>query len=183
MQIGLNDFQVTLAVGVFGRKLQRQSARLADGQPLISCQREVVDGRDPLRSLSLVDDHAILNVEDPIGERHGSGIVSHRQHGSRWFDGQLFQELHHSHAVLAIERGRRLVGQDHGGSGYQGSRHRHPLLLASAELRGERLCLMQQTDRLQRSLRFHDCIGAFQPAYVERNAYVLLGRERGKQIV
>ena len=47
---------------------------------------------------------------------------------------KAFEELHNIVAGVAIKISRRLVGQQDGGIGYEGARHRHALALAAGQL-------------------------------------------------
>src|SRR6516225_921615 len=85
---------------------------LGIGFPLsVAC--ELMHGFDTLRATLLADDQAILDAQNAIGEGDGARIVRHRQHGAALVSGNFREELHDRDAVLAVERGRRLVAQHH----------------------------------------------------------------------
>ena len=65
----------------------------------------------------------------------------------------------------------------------QRARHGDALLLAAAQVGGIGLELVAQADLLQRALRAHDRLRAALAAHVEREAHVLLGRQRREQVV
>ena len=60
--------------------------------------------------------------------------------------GDLRQQRHHGVSVLAVERRRRLVGENDGRIADDGARDRDALLLAAAELARKRVGLVRKPD-------------------------------------
>src|SRR5262249_11451658 len=72
----------------------------------------LVCGRRRCRRLFLADDAAVLDTYHAIGERQDAGVVRHHQHAMRRVLGDLGEQRHDGVAILAVQRGRRLVRQD-----------------------------------------------------------------------
>jgi hypothetical protein len=66
-------------------------------------------------------------------------VVRHVQHGEFQRLLQLADLLAHAPAQLGVEVGQRLVEQQHRRLQHQRARHRHALLLAARQLRGQAL--------------------------------------------
>ena len=101
----------------------------------------------------LADDAAVLDMDDPVGERHEPRIVGDDQHAAARVLGDVRQDTHDGLAVLAVQRGGRLVGQDHRRIADDRARNRHPLLFAAAELARIVPGLAGQADPGQRRAR------------------------------
>src|SRR5262245_32482914 len=86
-------------------------------------------------------------------------------------------------AVLAVECGRRLVGEDHRWVAGEGPGHRYALLLAAGEIARMAAEAMAEPDLAQYGLRLDPRLRRTRPAYVERQPDVLQRGERGEQIV
>src|SRR5262249_8987322 len=95
----------------------------------------------------------------------------------------LGQELHDGVAVLAVERGGRLVSEDGRRVAHDRARDRDTLLLAARELAWERASLVPEPDPRQRLLAFDDRACRVLAAPVERQADVVGGGKRGKQVI
>jgi len=148
----------------------------------VACQ--LVHRLDALGAALLADDLAVLDAQHAVGKRNGSGIVSDCQHGATRVLGDLGEELHHRDPVLAIERRRGLVRQhDRGGAHQGGEATATRCCSPPLKLDGYDLSLWRRPTCCSARLRAHDRIRAALAAYIEGNAHILLGRQRGKQVV
>ena len=102
------------------------------------------EGRDEARARGLVDlgrrahllDAAVLHHRDAVREAHRLAlVVGHVQERDPDLVVDEVELDQHALAQLEVERGERLVEQQHVGLVDEGARDRHPLLLASADLR------------------------------------------------
>src|SRR5262249_52098203 len=91
-----------------------------------------VDGAEAL-ALLLADDTAVLDTQNPAGERDDARIMRDDEQCPRGILGNLRQHFHHVMAVLAVERGCRLVCEDDRGPSHDRARDGHPLLFTPAQ--------------------------------------------------
>ena len=87
----------------------------------------------------VVDDQAILDVQDAVGERERAVVVGHGQHGAALVLRDLGEKRHHGLAVLAVEGGGRLVGQKQRRLAGQRAGNRDALLLAARHVARDRI--------------------------------------------
>ncbi len=78
-------------------------------------------------------DRAIDQADDPVRTRGREVLVVRHQEDGLPTPIQVLQESEDGVAVVAVERARRLVGEEHRGSVDDGARDRHPLPLPAAE--------------------------------------------------
>ena len=132
-----------------GRQPARPSVRRDHG--LHTLPRSRIAARCRARTARLfADDASVFDANDAIGERQYTRIVRHDQHPARRILGDLRQHRHDGLTVFAVERGRRLVGEDRRWISHDGARDRDALLLAAAELARIGLDLVGKTDPRQR---------------------------------
>ena len=91
--------------------------------------------------------------------------------------------LHDGLAVLAVQRGGRLVGQDDGRIADNGARNRDALLFAAAEFARIGLCLVGQTDLGQRLARLGPRGPGGLAAHIERQPHIVGRGQRRKQMI
>ncbi len=140
-------------------------------------------GLDAFGAPLFADYVAVLDPQDAVREWNGARIVRDGEHGAALVLGDLGEKLHDGEPVLAVESRRGLVGEDHGGRRDDRAGHRNALLLSAAHVLGIGLELVSEAHLLQRALRLDLGLGALQPAHVERDPHVLLGRQRREQVV
>src|SRR6185436_12137059 len=75
----------------------------------------------------LADDAAVLDMDDPVSERHEPRIVGDNQNAAARVLGDGRKDTHDGLAVLAVQRRGRLIGQDHRWIADHRARNRHPL--------------------------------------------------------
>ena len=80
-------------------------------------------------------DPAIVDRDDAVGELQRAVIMCNGEDRAPRVLRNLGQQLHHRHAVLGIERRRRLVRQNDGGRAGKRTGNRDALLLAARHLR------------------------------------------------
>src|SRR3984893_7980985 len=100
----------------------------------LSVASELVHRLDVLGAAFLADNQAILDAQHPVGERNGSGIVGDGQNRAALVGGDLREELHDGKPVFAVERRRRLVGQNHRRRTDERTRNGNALLLSAAHV-------------------------------------------------
>ena len=87
-----------------------------------------------------LDDAAQVHDRDPIAQvpDHGE-VVRDQQQREPEFVAQVTQQVEHGRLDAHVQRGDRLVGDQHVGAQHQRPGDRHPLPLATGELPGKRL--------------------------------------------
>src|SRR5262245_24371046 len=88
-------------------------------------------GVEPFGPAFLADDATVLDAHDTVGVAQRARIVRDRQYTAMLLFGDAREKRHHRMAILAVERGRRLVGQHDGWRRCDGAGHRHALLLTA----------------------------------------------------
>ena len=83
--------------------------------------------------LQLGNDFAVEEVYDAVGIVGVALGVGYHDDGGAFFV-ELFEQVHHFHAVLGVEVTRRLVGKDNLGVGDDGTGNGDALLLSAREL-------------------------------------------------
>src|SRR5882762_3314318 len=78
----------------------------------VACQ--LVHRLDAFCATLLADDQAVLDAQHAVGKWNGSRVVGDSEHCPARVLGDLREELHNGHPVLAVERRRRLVRQHDG---------------------------------------------------------------------
>src|SRR5215510_60474 len=74
-----------------------------------------MDGAGAFVAPLVVDDPAVLDAQDAVGERHDARVVGDDEQRARRILGELRQHRHDGVTVLAVQRRRRLVGEDDAG--------------------------------------------------------------------
>lgn len=123
---------------------------------------------------------AVFDVEDPIGVFEQPGVVRHDQHGPAVLPGGAGEDGHDRLAVGAVQRRRRLVGQDRRRFGDNRACNSDALLLAAAQIARERRGLLSKPDPFQDLARFGLSAPALLAADIERELNIFLGSERGE---
>ena len=91
-------------------------------QPALSHQVALLERE--LGTPLFADDHSVFDAQDPIGKRNGARVVGDGEHRAALVLRDLGQQLHDRKPVLAVERSRRLVREDHGRRCHDGACHR-----------------------------------------------------------
>ena len=96
----------------------------------------------------------VIHDDDEIGERQRLVLaVRHVHEADAELALEALQLLAHAHAQERVERGQRLVEQQHAGIGDERARKRHTLLLPAGELRRQPLRLRLHLDKAQHLMR------------------------------
>ena len=106
-----------------------------------------------LRGRPLLEDHAVVDEHDPVGDLAGEPdlVGDDDERGAE--PGQLADDVEHLSDQLGVEGGGRLVEQQHLRLQRECPRDRHPLLLATGQLAGVGVGLVGETHLLQQSER------------------------------
>ena len=104
-----------------------------------------------IRSAALiVQDPAVLDVNDPVGPGFQARVVGHADHGGAVFGGGPAQQADDHLAVFAVERRGRFVGEQDLRVLGQGAGDRDALLLAAGQGVGPLVQTMTQAHFFQR---------------------------------
>jgi hypothetical protein len=124
----------------------------------------------------------VFQAEDAVRERVDALVVGHDDQRGAALPHQVGQQPHHGLAVLGVQRGRRLVGeQEHRPRG-QGPGHGHALALPGAQLRRPQLGPVRQAHMLQGRGRLGRCLPPRQAAHGQRQAHVVHRGQRGEEV-
>ena len=95
---------------------------------------------------------SVFDVNDPIGKWQEPRIMGHNQHGPSRLSGNFGKYFHDRAAIIAVQRGGGLVGEDHGRVPDDGARDGDTLLFSAGEFARISFRFMGQPDRRQRRL-------------------------------
>src|SRR5262245_4236073 len=136
-----------------------------------------------IRRALFADDPAVLDANDPVGERKDTGVVGDDQHTAAAVARDLRQHRHDGVAVSAVERGGRLVGEDRRSIADDGAGNGDALLLAAAELLRIRAHLEREPDPGERLLRLLHRPVRVLTTHIKRDAHIVERRERREQVI
>ena len=114
---------------------------------------------DEARARAIVDVARRTDLVDPAGVHHGDAVghrhrlflvVRHEDQRDAELLLQLLELELHALAQLAVERGERLVAQQHARPDHDRARQRDALLLAAGELRRTAILVALERDLAQR---------------------------------
>ena len=143
-----------------------------------------VPARGKCRSLipRLVDDPAILQVDDPVAVG-GVGLrVGDLDDGGPLLV-ELFEDLHDLLRLPGVEVAGRLVGEDHLGAHDHRTGDAHQLLLAARELVGEEVLLADHLEAVEGVADQRLALGALDLAVGKRHLEILVDRQVVEQMV
>src|SRR5437867_889605 len=103
-----------------------------------------------VRGLRLVGQHALVEVDDPLGALGGVRIVGHHDDGLLELPVEPVEQLEDLLGRLAVEVAGGLVGEQHRGVAHDRARDRHALLLAARELARVVVHAIGEPDQLER---------------------------------
>ncbi len=96
-------------------------------------------------------DHALAHHDDLVGHRQGLGLIMGHEHGrDTEFALNALEFDPHLLAQIGIERGQRLIQQQHIRTDHDGTRQRDALLLATRQLIRKAVARIGQLDEFQR---------------------------------
>ena len=124
-----------------------------------------------------LDQPAVIEGEDAVGDPHDLGTVGHHEHGLAGPAGEPVEELEHLEPGLEVEIAGRFVGEDERRIGGEGARDGDPLLLAAREPVGKLPAAVGETDLLEQRQRPIAVCAARPPGELERQQQVLLDGE------
>src|SRR3954469_7307874 len=138
----------------------------------------------PLRSArSFVDQTAVLDLDDVVGERNNPWIMRDDQNRAASLVRNRGKDPHDRMPVGAVKGSRRFVGENGGGFGHNRTRDRNPLLFAAAEFERERISFLLEADHFQGLARFlYRGLAALTPD-IQRKLHVLRRRQRRKKVI
>src|SRR4029079_2683699 len=130
-------------------------------------------GIEALRAALFADDTSIFDAHDPVGIAQRTGFLRDRWNAAMLLLGDARQQRHHRVSVLAIESGRRLVGQHDGRRRSNGACNGNALLLTTTEISRVALQAIGKADVAQHLFGAVGGGEALLSATVQRAAHVL----------
>src|SRR5437868_5753834 len=128
-------------------------------------------------------ERAILNVNNPVRERHHPGVVRHDQDGSCLLFRDPAKDRHDLAAVLSVECRSGLIRKDDRWVANNRACDRNSLLLTTTELTWKGCDLVRQPDPRQQLPRFCPRLASALAANVQSQLNVFGRGEGGKQMI
>lgn len=123
--------------------------------------------------------HQRGRVADRLDDVH---LVGDEQDGQAELLVEVAQQLEDGAGGLGVERGGRLVREEHLGVAYQGAGDADALLLAAGELAGVRLRLVGEADQVEQFEGLARAVAAWHAEDLQREFHIALDGARGEQV-